>query len=104
MGNDASMIDDRKYPIVMFGNEMFMELEKHDDEKGLKFYNMSVEKLFKLLYEQSNNRLTNIEKTIFREDMPLKDIEKNCVHMANYFYFLWTAAKKMRYEMKEKNK
>lgn len=104
MENDASMIDDRKYPIVMFGNEMFKELEKHDNEKGLKFYNMSVEKLFKLLYEQSNNRLTTIEKTIFREDTPLADIERNCVHMGNYFYFLWSQAKKMRHEMEEKNK
>lgn len=104
MENDASMIDDRKYPIVMFGNEMFKELEKHDIEKNLKFYNMSVEKLFKLLYEQSNNRLNTIEKTIFREATPLADIERNCVHMANYFYFLWSQAKKMRHEMEEKNK
>jgi len=65
---------------------------------------MSVEKLFKLLYEQSNNRLNNIEKTIFREDTPLADIERNCVHMGNYFYFLWSQAKKMRHEMEEKNK
>jgi len=98
------MIDDRKYPIVMFGNEMFKELEKHDDEKSLKFYNMSVEKLFKLLYEQSDNRLINIEKTIFREDMPLQDIEKNCIHMSNYFYFLWSQAKKMRNEMEQRDK
>ena len=104
MENDASMIDDRRFPIVMFGNEMFKELEKHNDEKSLKFYNMSVEKLFKLLYEQSSNRLTNIEKTIFREDMPIKDIEKNCIHMGNYFYFLWTAAKKMRKDMELKDK
>jgi len=104
METDASMIDDRKYPIVMFGNEMFKELEKHNIEKNLKFYNMSVEKLFKLLYEQSNNRLNNIEKTIFREDTPLADIERNCVHMGNYFYFLWSQAKKMRHEMEEKNK
>ena len=92
------MIDDKKYPIVSFGNEMFIELEKHNTEKNLKFYNMSVEKLFKLLYEQSTDRLNNIEKTIFREDMPLKDIEKNCIHMGNYFYFLWSQAKKMRVE------
>jgi len=92
------MIDDKKYPIIMFGNEMFIELEKHNTEKDIKFYNMSVEKLFKLLYEQSGNRLSNIEKTIFREDTPIKDIEKNCVHMANYFYFLWSQAKKLRNE------
>ena len=98
------MIDDRKYPIVSFGNEMFKELEKHDTEKDLKFYNMSVEKLFKLLYEQSNDRLTVIEKTIFREDMPLKDIEKNCVHMGNYFYFLWSQVKKMRDDMEKTNR
>lgn len=95
-----TMIDDKKYPIVSFGNEMFIELEKHNTEKDIKFYNMSVEKLFKLLYEQSNDRLLNIEKTIFREDMPLADIEKNCIHMANYFYFLWSQAKKMRDEQK----
>jgi len=94
------MIDDKKYPIIMFGNEMFMELEKHNTEKDIKFYNMSVEKLFRLLYEQSGNRLSNIEKTIFREDLPLKDIEKNCIHMANYFYFLWSQAKKLREENK----
>lgn len=94
------MIDDRKYPIVMFGNEMFKELEKHNTEKDLKFYEMSVEKLFKLLYEQSNDRLTQIEKTIFREDTPLADIEKNCVHLSNYAYFLWSQARKMRDEMK----
>jgi hypothetical protein len=93
---DKNMIDDRKYPIVMFGNEMFKELEKHHTEKELKFYEMSIEKLFKLLYEQANDRLTNIEKTIFREDTPLIDIEKNCVHMANYFYFLWSQARRMR--------
>ncbi len=104
MEQGNNMIDDHKYPIVMFGNEMFMELEKHDNETQLKFYNMSVEKLFKVLYEQSTNRLTNIEKTIFREDTPLLDIEKNCVHMANYFYFLWSQAKKMRHMMEEKNK
>jgi len=94
------MIDDRKYPIVMFGNEMFIELEKHNNEKDLKFYNMSVERLFKLLYEQSGDRLNHIEKTIFREDMPIKDIEKNCIHMANYFYFLWSQTRKMRDEQK----
>jgi len=44
------MIDDKKYPIIMFGNEMFMELEKHNTEKDIKFYNMSVEKLFRLLW------------------------------------------------------
>lgn len=93
-----TMIDDKKYPIIMFGNEMFMELEKHNTEKDIKFYNMSVEKLFKLLYEQSGNRLSTIEKTIFREDLPLKDIEKNCIHMGNYFYFLWSQAKKLRDE------
>ena len=90
------MIDDHKYPIVMFGMEMFKELVKHDNEKSLKFYNMSIEKLFKLILAQSSDRLTTMEKSIFREDMPLLEIEKNCIHMSNYFYFLWTKAIRTR--------
>lgn len=96
MENDTSMIDDRNYPIVMFGNEMFIELKKHDTEKSLKFYNMSIEKLFKMLLEQANNRLSVMEKSVFREDTPLSEIEKNCIHMGNYFYFLWAKARKLR--------
>jgi len=90
------MIDDHKFPIVMFGNEMFKELEKHDLEKDLKFYSMSVEKLFELLHDQSGRRLENIRNTLFREDLPLLEIEKNCIHLANYCYFLWSQAQKMR--------
>ncbi len=96
MEQKKEMIDDRHYPIVMFGNEMFMELEKHNTEKDIKFYSMSVEKLFQLLHEQADFRLENINHTIFREDMPLIDIEKNCIHLANYCYFLWSQSKKMR--------
>lgn len=100
MEQDNRMIDDKKYPIVMFGNEMFKELEKHHDEKSIQFYSMSVEKLFTMTYEQALNRLSHIEKTIFREDLPLIDIEKNCIHLANYFYILWSQARKMREQHK----
>ncbi len=93
---DSKMIDDRTYPIVMFGNEMFMELEKHNTEKSLKFYSMSVDKLFHLLHDQADSRLHNINQTIFRQDLPLVDIERNCIHLANYCYFLWSQARKMR--------
>lgn len=96
MEQDSSMIDDRKYPIVMFGNEMFKELEKHNDEKSIKFYRMSVEKLFNLLHGEAENRLQRINSTIFREDLPIVDIERNCIHLANYCYFLWSQSRKMR--------
>lgn len=97
MEQNPNMIDDRKYPIVMFGNEMFKELELHNhDENQLNFYSKSVEKLFELLHDESVVRLNKIKNTIFREDLPLVDIERNCVHLANYCYFLWSQAKKMR--------
>ncbi len=94
------MIDDHKYPIIMFGNEMFKELEKHDTEISIKFYRMSVNKLYDLLHDQAHQRLQNINQTIFRVDMPLIEIEKNCIHLANYCYFLWSQARKMRDEAK----
>lgn len=96
MEQDSKMIDDRKFPIVMFGNEMFKELEKHNTEKSLKFYSMSVDKLFHLLHDQADSRLQNINQTIFRQDLPLVDIERNCIHLANYCYFLWSQARKCR--------
>lgn len=98
MEGDEKMIDDTKYPIVMFGNEMFKELEKHQTEKSLKFYSMSVDKLFRLLHEQTDFRIENMNQTIFRADLPLVEIEKNCIHLANYCYFLWSQARKMRKE------
>lgn len=99
---NQKMIDDGKYPIVMFGNEMFKELEKHNDEKSLKFYSMSVEKLFELLHDQTAKRLETIGVTIFNEGTPLIEIEKNCIHLANYCYFLWSQARKMRDDSKER--
>ena len=94
------MIDDHKYPIIMFANEMFKELEKHNTEKDIKFYGMSVQKLFELLHEQADYRLQNMNKSIFREDLPLIEIERNCIHLANYCYFLFSQARKMRDESK----
>jgi len=96
MEQDAKMIDDRKFPIVMFGNEMFKELEKHNTEKSLKFYQMSIDKLFHLLHNEAEIRLKKVNQTIFREDLPLIEIEKQCIHLANYCYFLWSQAKKSR--------
>ncbi len=96
MEQDPKMIDDHKYPLVMFANEMFKELEKHNTEKDIKFYSMSVQKLFDMLHDQSNIRLASIKQTIFRDDMPLLDIERNSLHLANYCYFLWSQARKMR--------
>ncbi len=101
MSEDRGMIDDRKYPIVMFGNEMFKELEKHNTEKDIKFYSMSVQKLFELLHDQSKSRIMKVGETIFRKDLPLIDIERQCVHLANYCYFLWSQSKKMREESKQ---
>ena len=96
MKEDENMIDDRKYPIVMFGNEMFKELEKHDLEKNLKFYSMSVDRLYHLLHDQANSRLQKVSQTIFREDLPLIEIERQSIHLANYCYFLWSQARRMR--------
>jgi hypothetical protein len=101
MTEDRSMIDDRKYPIVMFGNEMFKELEKHDLEKNLKFYSMSVERLYQLLHDQAESRIMRLGQTLFREDLPLIEIERQCVHLANYCYFLWSQSKKMREDKKQ---
>ena len=96
MEQDPKMIDDHKYPLVMFANEMFKELEKHDTEKDIKFYSMSVQKLFELLHDQTDLRIDKIRNTIFRKDMPLLEIEKNCLHLANFCYFLWSQSRKMR--------
>lgn len=87
-------IDDHKYPIVMFANEMFQELKKHDTEKSLKFYSMSVEKLLQLLSEEANERLEKLK--LFKEGMPLSEIEKNAIHIANYCYFVWSQIRKIK--------
>ena len=63
-------IDDHRYPIVKFANEMFKELEKHNDENKIKFYNKSLPKLFEMLSEQYNHRIKKIENTIFQEGTP----------------------------------
>lgn len=91
-------IDDHHYPIVMFANEMFKELEKHDDENQIKFYNKSLPKLFEMLSEQYNHRIKKIENTIFQEGTPLSEVEKNCIHMANLFYFIWASVQQIKDE------
>lgn len=89
-----SNIDDHKYPIVMFANEMFQELKKHDTEKSFKFYSMSVEALLQMLSQEANQRLEKLN--LFKEGTPLIEIEKNAIHIANYCYFVWSQAKKIR--------
>lgn len=91
-----STIDDHKYPIVMFANEMFQELKKHDTEKSLKFYSMSVEKLLKLLSDEARGRLGIMENSLFKVGTPISEIEKNAIHISNYCYFVWSQARKMQ--------
>lgn len=93
-------IDDHKYPIVMFANEMFQELKKHDTEKSFKFYSMSVDKLFQLLHTQADSRIEKMRDSLFKEGTPLDEIEKNSIHLANYCYFLWSQARKIRDDAK----
>lgn len=95
-----STIDDHKYPIVMFANEMFQELKKHDTEKSLKFYSMSVEKLLKLLSEEAKGRLGVMENSLFKTGTPILEIEKNAIHIANYCYFVWSQARKTKDDAK----
>ncbi len=81
--------------------EILGDGEKHDLEKNLKLYSMSVERLYQLLHDQAESRIMRLGQTLFREDLPLIEIERQCVHLANYCYFLWSQSKKMREDKKQ---
>lgn len=65
-----------------FFQEMWLELEKHKDEKtGIK--NWPLDQVWKLSVDEIEERLHKI-----RTQSP-DVIHKQCLHIANYCYFLW---------------
>jgi hypothetical protein len=65
-----------------FWHSMWNELEKHKDEKfGLK--NWDLVSVWGLAMDEIPKRLETI-----RTCGP-DDIEKQCIHISNYLYFLW---------------
>lgn len=67
-----------------FSDSMWNELSLHRDEKtGLK--NMSLVQIYELTMKEISSR-----DEIMRTHGP-DVIKKQCVHMANYLYFLWVA-------------
>jgi len=79
------MIQDVSNPVRKFAFEMVEQLEKHDEEKTLKFYDFTLEQCIKLLETQFLNRIKIINETSDKNE-----IRKQVTHLANYCYFVWS--------------
>lgn len=68
--------------IYDFGKEMNKQLTKHNKEKtDIKTFNLA--EIWGLTSRQIEERLKILNT------MGPHDMEKQCVHMANYLFFLW---------------
>lgn len=82
------MIEDPNNPTRKFAYEMAQELEKHDEEKTIKFFDLDIEQLKKLLESQFLKRMNSIMATNDSEE-----IKKQVTHLSNYCYFVWCKCK-----------
>lgn len=71
-----------------FADAMLVELEKHKaDKPGLK--NANPDMVWNLVITEIEQRLD-----ILKDSNP-DEMEKQCVHMANYLFFLWMKMKEL---------
>ena len=83
------MYQDHNNPVRKFAYEMMQQLEQHDEEKTIKFYDLTLDQLKKLLETQFLKRMP-----IIMNSNDKLEINKQVVHLANYLYFVWSKCEK----------
>lgn len=79
------MYQDHNNPVRKFAYEMMQELEQHDSQNEIKFYDLNCEQTKKLLETQFLKRMP----IIMNSNDPI-EIDKQVTHLANFCYFVWT--------------
>jgi len=88
INTDSHLMSQEK--LSEFFQEMYRQLEKHKDQKiGLKDWQLV--DVWKLCKDELRLRLNLIETRDPQE------IEKQCVHMANYLWFLWQKCREVHH-------
>lgn len=79
------MYQDHNNPVRKFAYEMMQELEQHDEQNQIKFFDLSLDQLKKLLESQFLKRMPMIMESNDKDQ-----INKQVVHLANFLYFVWS--------------